>query len=76
MKETLSRADIDITEAIAAEVSHELTPAFVTFGLTENAIVAAGIMVACGTPAAPILIACASLDYMSRKHAKSLPLQI
>jgi len=74
MKEASPKADI--TEAIAAEVSRDITPAFVTFGLTENAIVAAGIMVANGNPVVPILIVCASLDYMSRKHIKSLPLQI
>lgn len=74
MKEASPKADI--TEAIAAEVSRDITPAFVTFGLTENALVAAGIMIAGGNPVVPILIVCASLDYLSRDYMSRQPLQI
>ena len=51
--------EIDKGRALAGQAALELTPLFANYGLTENAIVAAGILVASGLPVLPALTATA-----------------
>ena len=62
-------------EASAAMAASELTPLFANYGLTENAIVAAGVLVASGRPVIPVLAAVAITEFYllaKIRHEKSL----
>ncbi|HKC04585.1 MAG TPA: hypothetical protein VKC54_01830 [Patescibacteria group bacterium] len=67
---------IDVAIAGLANVAREAAPYFANYGMTDNAMVVAGILVAAGDPVLPALVAIASLDYIRRDIKSNKPLLI